>query len=851
MNVIKKIYTRYICIIVAVMVVAGLSSCDDKDDIIGGEPVTFSISATPQFPGEESRAVLANEINITNYVFLMFNGKSLTSAKVSQIELTPDQLPFYTVLPGPGEGQTFAAMLLANVSASELGTVNTLADLVDKTKTIDHLYNKPTSNTDFTWSGYRDVTTASNALNFVVNPNMAKLTMTFTNTVNEAEVVNVRMRNIPNKVGLAQNALNLAGITKAISSVSYIDYDIENVSVKKNGSYSDAWYIPQNMQGTVSGARLKGNANKPPTNATYMEFDVKSKVFTTPMASSYKIYPGIREANVSGYEGMADFNVKSGVIYEMTTQITTDGITGSVGNGFVADAKNAVAKVVLPKGSNCYMIHPIGDRITTGNGTIYELPIDRVNEYWQGVRNSSVPDNVIKDDTQWEVEVIWQDLNKRIIYFTDNHGDASLNKYSGQGKYPFYFKLVNKTTDPQSQNYGNIVVGLKLKNSSTYLWSWHLWVTDYNPDAAPSHATAKSLNSNLANNMYAQNGHDYNAIDLQGGNYLGYDFSKTKWGNVQHFHSLYSGYWTSRSSSLWDTGMYADKWIMDRNLGAQVTTNIDAESPLLGYGMYYQYGRKDPFSYNYTYNIDGSQRSGYATIGAQWAKASSGTIDKGIQYPNTFYTASGKWASDATTYSWYSPLDDPLSPSTVGDKTMFDPCPPGWCLPVRDAFYFGTLNSSWTLLPEVAQTSSTNYTSAHMCFGVYFDVYESNTWTMRDQYRNMALLQCSGSIKDGSTTKYRDLGIIIPLQGYINGTNGNISGISTDIASVYGDMWFADHPNTSTLQVPLMEIHYAYLNGVNSKTRDRGTRYVRYYGAAMTFTNGAGSYGNNVRCIQE
>lgn len=845
---------KYIGTLIAIFAMSLISSCNDDENVMGEESVRFSISASAQMPGEESRAVLSTEVNITNYVFLMFNGKSASATKVKQIELTPDQMPFYTMMPGPGEGQTYAAMLLANVSASDLGDVTTLGDLVNKTKTIDRFYNKPTSNTDFTWSGYLDVTTASNALNFVVNPNMAKMTMKFTNTVDEADIVNVRMRNVPNKVGLAQNALNLCGITTAISDVSYIDYEIENISVKKGGSHSDAWYVPQNMQGTVTGGRLESSANKPPTNATYLEFDVLSKVFTTPMASAYKIYPGIREANVSGYAAMADFNVKSGVIYEMTAQITTDGISGSVGNGFSAEAKNAVAKIKLPTGSNCYMIHPIGDRITTGNGTLYELPIDRINEYWQGVRNSDVPANVVNENTQWEAVVIWQDLNKRIIYFTDENGDGNLNTYSGVGNQPFYFKLVNTDTDPKNQNYGNIVVGVRLKGSTTYLWSWHLWVTDYNPDAAPSHSTAKSLNSSLANNMYAQNGHSYTKIDLQGGNYYKDDGTINTdgtWGNVQHFHCLYSGYWTEISKNLWDTGMYADKWMMDRNLGAQLPSNIDAVSPLQGYGVYYQYGRKDPFSYNYTYNIDGSQRSGYTTIGAQWAKGSSGTIAKGVQNPNTFYSASGKWASDATTYSWYSPVGDPLNPSTVGDKTMFDPCPPGWCLPIRNSVYFGTLNNSLYLLPDAAQTTSNRYSNLHAALTLNYDVTGLSSWTIKDKYRNMALLQSSGSIVDGTVTKYRDLGAVFPLQGYIEGTTGNILGISTDIASVYGYMWFADYPNTSTYQVPLMQFYYAALASVNSYSRQRGSRIVRYYGGKMTFTNGIASQGQNVRCIQE
>lgn len=881
---------NYISIFILSLMAMMVVSCQDDDFYVAeGEPMEVSINATPQIPGMESRAVLGNEVNITKYTFLYFAGTDADSKLLHACEINPNDLPLQTILMSPGIGKTYSAILLANVSFSDLGlpskpqtgintttTIN-LGDLVNKTKNIDRLMyalKDESGNTfsadKFTWSGYIGVTPENHSLNFVVCPNLAKMSMKVTNTTtnsNPAYGISWQLKHVPTKVGFAQYALNqIPSLDTKISNQTYINYDMQAFAkpVGPGGasSESEIWYIPNNMQGDRPGARKKGNSTSPPPDATYLEFDVRSGSLGVPATSSYKIYPGIREANVSGYEAMANFDVKAGFVYDMTVQITTDGISGTVGNGLTPDAKNAVAKMKLPIGTNCYMIHPIGDRITTGNGTYYELPIDRVNEYWQGVRKGAVASTTIDDNTEWVVDVIWQDINTRAITFCDEYGNgANQNSYSGKGKNPFYFKLVNTNTTSDAQNYGNIVVGLKRKdNTSRYLWSWHLWITDYNPDAAPSHDQALSLNNNLANNMYAQNGNGYNVIDLQGGEYYklnssgGIDvnsYANTKWGNVQHYNSLYSGYWTTTSKALWDgTGMYADKWIMDRNLGAQAPSNIDLVEPLLGFGLYYQYGRKDPFSYNYTYDITGNTKR-YTTLGAQWAKATSGTIEKGVQNPNTFYYANGKWASDASTYTWFSPIGDPLSPSAVGDKTLFDPCPKGWRIPVKNTFYFGTLNNSFYLLPENAQTSITRYSSLHMCLGLYFDVTSLSSWSIRDKHRNMALLQSTGTYKSGSTTYYRDLGTVIPLQGYIDGTTGNMGGVTGYIESTFGDMWFVDINTSDNNYGSLMEFQYSALNGTNSESRQRETRYVRYYGARMNITSGRTSYGNNVRCIQE
>lgn len=857
-------------------------SCQDDDFYIAeGEPMEVSINATPQIPGMESRAVLGNEVNITKYTFLYFAGTDADSKLLHACEINPNDLPLQTILMSPGTGKTYSAILLANVSFSDLGlpskpqtgintttTIN-LGDLVNKTKNIDRLMyalKDESGNTfsadKFTWSGYIGVTTENHSLNFVVCPNLAKMSMKVTTTsykyldANYPEGVSWRLKNVPTKVGFAQYALNqISGLNTAITDQEYIDYDMQNFSVKNEGdTHSDAWYIPQNMQGDVANARLDANGNtaKPPTNATYLEFDVLSHSHNIPIASSYKIYPGIRESNVQGYGGMANFDVKSGYIYNMTVDISTTGIEGDVNNGFYAEEQNATAKIKLPTGTNCYMIHPLCDRIISGNGTYYELPIDRVNEYWGA--------NTISDGTKWVVDVIWQDINTRAITFCDEYGNGSnINTYSGSGKNPFYFKLVDKDATAQYQTYGNIVVGLKKEGSSTYLWSWHLWITDYNPDGAPEYSYAKNtINTIYANLMYSEN-LTHNSveyiIDKQGGwwyNDSGTQYYGGMWGNVQHYHSLNTTYWVNPCKALWDSGIYANKWMMDRNLGAQGPNNMDMVDPFKAWGLYYQYGRKDPFSYNYTYNIEGTKRAAYPNRGAQWEIVKSqGNIDSGIQYPNRFYAPGQvKWATNASSNSWYSPS----APASDGAKTIFDPCPKGWRLPKLDAFYFGRLSTSTNLLPEEGSTSDAVYKENRTIFSVVVDANSSYS-AMRDQYRNMAVLQSSGQTRNINSsgalyTWYRDLGTAIPIQGYIDATSGAMVGISSTITSIRACLWGVDLPSANN--APIIQIQ----TGTWAHASTRNSRYAIYYAGTMTIGSHDGKNwptprGQNVRCIQE
>lgn len=118
--------------------------------------------------------------------------------------------------------------------------------------------------------------------------------------------------------------------------------------------------------------------------------------------------------------------------------------------------------------------------------------------------------------------------------------------------------------------------------------------------------------------------------------------------------------------------------IMTRNLGALNNDNSTQENILASYGLYYQWGRKDPFIGPSSYNAaNGASASMYNGGGSrvymktEVSSADAGTMDYAVQNPLTFIVG----VSDSE-YDWlWSAHSDDLWSDT---KTVNDPCPYGW-----------------------------------------------------------------------------------------------------------------------------------------------------------------------------
>lgn len=197
----------------------------------------------------------------------------------------------------------------------------------------------------------------------------------------------------------------------------------------------------------------------------------------------------------------------------------------------------------------------------------------------------------------------------------------------------------------------------------------------------------------------------------------------------------------------WDeTGIHTDlprvkrQSVMVCNLGA--LTDEPGNDPQRTYGLWYQWGRKDPFpsgnmTYhheNYPYNneyvittynatcekiimTDPMTTSGNFFLAVPTSSI-TGTIDYVIQHPTHFITSSATY-----NYDWYwghedrlwggkpfseaskvfqSPQGGFLSDNGATEKSIFDPCPAGWMMPPAD-MWAGFTTTGMTLYDATFQ----------------------------------------------------------------------------------------------------------------------------------------------------
>ena len=131
--------------------------------------------------------------------------------------------------------------------------------------------------------------------------------------------------------------------------------------------------------------------------------------------------------------------------------------------------------------------------------------------------------------------------------------------------------------------------------------------------------------------------------------------------------------WICNYDESYLTGANSVK-MMNRNLGA-----LSTDGSYLGYGMYYQWGRKDPFlgtttpGSDVTAKVHGTAKS-IVTGAVPLATAIQNPANYYIQYNTADRWENGDhWCSDNTKMTLWA----------ENSKTIFDPCPPGWRVPTH------------------------------------------------------------------------------------------------------------------------------------------------------------------------
>jgi hypothetical protein len=253
--------------------------------------------------------------------------------------------------------------------------------------------------------------------------------------------------------------------------------------------------------------------------------------------------------------------------------------------------------------TNCYMVAP-GDSVTFRVSRAYTF-VDGKFTNTLHVDDSSYGGV----DDKFDVEVIWADKADLLSSVTVDDGAGNRAKVTVRAN----------NTDVV----GNAVVKIFKSGESakTPVWSYHIWVTKYQPD--DKNATDKAVYENKGN------------TNNNGGHFI----------------------------------------FMDRNLGATFAGKHNSASSI-GTGLFYQWGRKDPFP-------DTDDALAYGSF-------SRAATSDGLNMKHTINNPSVFYYNTTEPYDWhYAARIDTLWNHTKNIKTIYDPCPSGWRVPKQA----GTENS--------------------------------------------------------------------------------------------------------------------------------------------------------------
>ena len=297
------------------------------------------------------------------------------------------------------------------------------------------------------------------------------------------------------------------------------------------------------------------------------------------------------------------------------------------GNAIKAGADNTVA--YKPTGS-----------LSNGTNNFVNHAGSNISAPWITKSGSGVNGgmNITVDGAQ----LIWQDVN------------GLTSNYAIDGDYLKFQVPAGSIAE------GNAVIAVK--SGSTIVWSWHIWVT---PQTYSNRTTV------------ATGSHNYSVTPVN----LGWVGSS----NVTK--SGYEG--RSCTVKITQTGGDSKTFTVAQAENITVTVSKTGNSP------FFQWGRKDAFPpSNGTANTDKTVYvgSGVDSKGWYYETSTTSTIGTTIQYPWKHYYNSSNYGPVTTTYynMWDAQNNTTDNVATATKKTIYDPCPPGFCVPTGNLWnYFG------------------------------------------------------------------------------------------------------------------------------------------------------------------
>lgn len=368
--------------------------------------------------------------------------------------------------------------------------------------------------------------------------------------------------------------------------------------------------------------------------------------------------------NVSEKEGEAYTAFLVGFNNSGSASVTTTLPSGTVSN-YDLSTHDVNGNSCAQTTANCYMVH---------KGGTYTLPLVYGNAIKDGATNTPAfsPSGTGSDFLTPFMSAEGHDITDPWIKNVDGTGSGLTAELLWQDAYVGGKGVISAVgisgdnltfTVPDSAPCGNAVVAVK--KGSTILWSWHIW-------ACPDWYTSSSMTS------------------VKNGDYT-YEVAPVNLGWVGTFtKNTYSA--NSCIVKMTPVGGGTPQLF---------TVTLPATEEYVptayGYCPYYQWGRKDPElpsvgnsnSAHTAYNISGS------TITALTHSSTAVAISTTIQNPTIHYYNSSNYGPYITNqYNLWDAYESQVTSSgnysgyTV--KTIYDPCPPGYCVPRGNLYYYMT-----------------------------------------------------------------------------------------------------------------------------------------------------------------
>jgi hypothetical protein len=464
MSVMKKIFS----FIILIFLFGGCSreieqiSSNSKE----GVTVSFSFSLEPQtMDGIATKstdpATIDDDIIDDIWAFQFSNSGGL----VKKEYISPVNAGDFKVKLIPGNTGNLYFIVNAGPSAFTADPANEAA-LKSASKTI-------TTESDFL-NGTSVIMTGQ-VLNFTVPETgyPAKQTLPLTRAVSQLNVVysvdpsilstfkleKIRLCNVPKTLQYLPPASgNFPAVPDDNSVLNLPWIDVTSSSTPQTLTY----YIPDNRRG--AGSNTTGNNPRLKTGlayATYVEMAGHTIGVDGGDEMTYRIYPGGDNYN--------DYNVSRNAHYVLNNNLKGVSVSDN--------------RVSFKERSNCYMLKP---------GQSVLIPVKHANDSNLGIQIDDVT-----SATGWTPSIYWQTA-ANLITVTDDSRSVGC------------FKVVANSAGTQ----GNAVVAIK-NASGKVLWSWHIWITGYDPNASNDLLNGNTwMKVNLGATAVAGSGNNF---DLSGG----------------------------------------------------------------------------------------------------------------------------------------------------------------------------------------------------------------------------------------------------------------------------------------------------------------------------------------------